>query len=109
MVVQAILSLSSPTAKNVRYRSFWCGTTDETRGTKIEREQHDAELAAFGDTLRDRAYAWFIVAKRLGVSKDVAKYIGEYLYDRSDAEIDYYLRRKFNPDKAENYNIDIVL
>jgi hypothetical protein len=67
------------------------GTTGETRGWTIERTRYNAEMKAFGDALEDRLVAWFIVARRLNISRDITKIIGRYALDSMDPKVAYYL------------------
>jgi hypothetical protein len=69
----------------------WYGTTDETRGRKITREAHDAEMEAFCPKL-DIAFVipWLFVARRMGVMKDIARLIAEMLIDESDLQVVYW-------------------
>jgi hypothetical protein len=69
----------------------FCGTTDETRGKRITRKAHDAEMRAFGDDLRERTYAWLHVARRLKICHDIARLIGEKL-PGVDVPVAYYLK-----------------
>jgi hypothetical protein len=68
----------------------WMGTTDETRGVKITKKEHDAEMKAFGAALEKRRIAWMIVAKRLGVSKDIARHVDDYVNSSGDFFVEYY-------------------
>jgi hypothetical protein len=56
------------------------GTTDETRGKRITKEEHDAEMRTYVQTFvsspTDSVIAWMIVAKRLGICRDIARLIG---------------------------------
>jgi hypothetical protein len=72
--------------------TLWYGTTDETRYEFVGKDAHDAEIEAFRPKL-DMALVipWLIAAKRMGVSKDVARLIGEMLFDESDLQTAYWL------------------
>lgn len=75
------------------------GTTDETHGKDITQKQHDIEMEAFGErraAARTSIYEWLLVARHFGVSKDVARMIGERLFDEElfgeTVEVAYFLK-----------------
>jgi hypothetical protein len=72
-------------------RTSWFGTTDETRGRSVRREEHDAEMRAFRPKLlMEFVIPWLIVARRMGLSVDIRRLIGEMLFDESDLETVYW-------------------
>jgi hypothetical protein len=74
--------------------SVWFGTTDETRGEEITKEEHDEEMRKYERSLEHRPeyVAWRRVARILKICRDVERLIGRQIFDESDVEYAYYLK-----------------
>lgn len=70
----------------------WYGMKIPTLGQEVTKEEHDGEMREKWRPYEERLFMWRLVARRMGVSKDITNLIGEMLFDGvCTAEYDCYL------------------